>query len=127
MNGICGGSIASSDGKKRNGYMLVSSLGNDAQQACEALAQQYHRTLLEVSESIAAHRDLRELFHELAQSLHRVVRFDQMRLTLHDAQRSIMRVHTGGTRSEQRSLRLPGTAGARISRGGGGPGKRNSR
>ena len=72
--------------------MLVSSLGKDAQQACEALAQQY-RTLLEVSESIAAHRDLGELFHELAQSLHRVVRFDQMRLTLHDAQRNIMRVH----------------------------------
>ena len=72
--------------------MLVSSLGKDAQQACEALAQQY-RTLLEVSESIAAHRDLGELFHELAQSLHRVVRFDQMRLTLHDAERNIMRVH----------------------------------
>ncbi|MGI0025051.1 MAG: GAF domain-containing protein, partial [Nitrososphaera sp.] len=72
--------------------MWVSSLGKDAQQACEALAQQY-RTLLEVSESIAAHRDLGELFHELAQSLHCVVRFDQMRLTLHDAERNIMRVH----------------------------------
>ncbi|MGH6635572.1 MAG: sigma 54-interacting transcriptional regulator [Gammaproteobacteria bacterium] len=72
--------------------MWVSRLGKDAQQACEALAQQY-RTLLEVSESIAAHRDLGELFHELAQSLHRVVRFEQMRLTLHDAERNIMRVH----------------------------------
>ena len=55
----------------------------DSQQTCDDLAQQY-RTLLEVSESIAAHRDLRELFHELAQRLHRVVRFEQMRLILYD-------------------------------------------
>ncbi len=55
-------------------------------------AQQY-RTLLEVSESIAAHRDLRELFHELAKSLHRVVRFAYMRLILHDAERNLMRAH----------------------------------
>ena len=72
--------------------MLVSSLGNDAQQACEALAQQY-RTLLEVSESIAAHRDLPDLLHEIAQSLHRVVRFASMRLILYDAERNVMRVH----------------------------------
>jgi formate hydrogenlyase transcriptional activator len=72
--------------------MLVSSLGNDAQQACEALAQQY-RTLLEVSGSIAAHRDLPDLFHEIAQSLHRVVRFAYMRLILYDAERDVMRVH----------------------------------
>jgi formate hydrogenlyase transcriptional activator len=58
----------------------------------EERAQQY-RTLLEVSESIAAHRDLPELFHELAQSLHRVVRFAYMRLILYDAERNVMRVH----------------------------------
>ena len=91
MSGICGG-LSRHLTPKTQWLMLVSSLGNDAQQACEALAQQY-RTLLEVAESIAAHRDLGELFHELARSLHRVVRFDQMRLTLHDAQRNIMRVH----------------------------------
>ena len=73
MSGICG-RLSRNRTLTTQRLMLVSSLDNDAQQACEALAQQY-RTLLEVSESIAAHRDLAELFHELAQSLHRVVRF----------------------------------------------------
>jgi Transcriptional regulator containing GAF, AAA-type ATPase, and DNA binding domains len=67
-------------------------MGKDPQQTCEDLAQQY-RTLLEVSESIAAHRDLRELFHDLAHRLHRVVRFEQMRLILYDTKRNFMRVH----------------------------------
>ena len=58
----------------------------------EERAQEY-RTLLEVSESIAAHRDLPDLFHEIAQSLHRVVRFASMRLILYDAERNVMRVH----------------------------------
>ncbi|MDQ3831104.1 MAG: GAF domain-containing protein [Candidatus Tectomicrobia bacterium] len=67
-------------------------MGKGSQQTCEDLAQQY-RTLLEVSESIAAHRDLRELFHEFAQSLHHVVRFEHMRLLLHDPERNVMRLH----------------------------------
>jgi formate hydrogenlyase transcriptional activator len=54
---------------------------------------QQYRTLLEISESIAAHRDLRELFHDLAQRLHRVVNFEYMRLLLHDSDRNVMRVH----------------------------------
>ncbi|MGQ0591999.1 MAG: hypothetical protein ACT4QB_04920, partial [Gammaproteobacteria bacterium] len=58
----------------------------------EGRVQQY-RTLLEVSETIAAHRDLPDLFHELAQSLHKVVRFAYMRLILYDAERNLMRVH----------------------------------
>ncbi|MGH8515229.1 MAG: GAF domain-containing protein, partial [Gammaproteobacteria bacterium] len=58
----------------------------------EERAHEY-RTLLEVSESIAAHRDLPDLFHEIAQSLHRVVRFAYMRLILYDAERNVMRVH----------------------------------
>ncbi len=52
-----------------------------------------YQTLLEISGSIAAHRDLADLFHEIAQSLHRVVRFTYMRLILHDAERNLMRVH----------------------------------
>ena len=56
-----------------------------------ALAQ--HQALLEVSESIALHRDLGELFHDLAQRLHRVVRFDYLNLVLHDASREVMRLH----------------------------------
>ncbi len=61
-------------------------------QPCETLAEQY-RTLLEVSESIALHRDLRTLFHDLAQRLHRVVTFEYMRLFLHDPERHVMRLH----------------------------------
>ena len=49
--------------------------------------------MLEVSESIAACRDLRELFHDLAKSLHRVVRFGQMRLILYDPEQHAMRAH----------------------------------
>ena len=67
-------------------------MGKESQQTCETLAQQY-RTLLEVSESIAAHRDLQELFHEFAQSLHHVVNFEHMRLLLHDPERNVMRLH----------------------------------
>jgi formate hydrogenlyase transcriptional activator len=67
-------------------------MGKDSQQTCEDLAQQY-RTLLEVSESIAAYRDLQELFHEFAQSLHHVVNFEHMRLLLHDPERNVMRLH----------------------------------
>lgn len=63
-----------------------------SQKPSEQLAQQY-RTLLEVSESIAAHRDLQALFHEIAECLHRVVRFEYMQLILHGAERNIMRVH----------------------------------
>ena len=43
------------------------------------------RLLAEVSESIASHPDLNELFHDLAQRLPRVVPFDYINLVLHDA------------------------------------------
>src|SRR5712692_6458789 len=59
---------------------------------CETLAEQY-QALLEVSEAIAVHRDLRELFRDLAQRLHRVVNFEHMRLLLHDPERNVMRLH----------------------------------
>ena len=49
--------------------------------------------LLEVSESIAAHRDLNELFHDLAQRLPRIVPFDYINLVLHDPARNVMRLH----------------------------------
>jgi formate hydrogenlyase transcriptional activator len=52
-----------------------------------------HQALLEVAEAIAQHRDLGELFHELAARLHRVVEFDYLNLTLHDATRDVMRLH----------------------------------
>ena len=51
------------------------------------------RLLLEVSESIASHRDLNELFRDLAQRLPRIVPFDYINLVLHDGPRNVMRLH----------------------------------
>lgn len=50
------------------------------------------RLLLEVSESIASHRDLTELFHDLAQRLPQIVPFDYINVVLHDASRQVMRL-----------------------------------
>jgi formate hydrogenlyase transcriptional activator len=49
--------------------------------------------LLEVAESIAQHRDLAALFHDLAERLHCVVDFDFLTLVLHDPLRNVMRLH----------------------------------
>jgi formate hydrogenlyase transcriptional activator len=51
------------------------------------------RLLLEVSESIASHPDLNELFQDLAQRLPRIVPFDYINLILHDPSRHVMRLH----------------------------------
>lgn len=53
------------------------------------LSRQY-QTLLEVSESIVSHRDLTELFHDLAPRLHRVIDFDFINLILHEPERNVM-------------------------------------
>ncbi len=52
-----------------------------------------HQALLEVAEAIAQHRDLGELFHDLAERLHRVVKFEYLNLILHDPARNVMRLH----------------------------------
>jgi formate hydrogenlyase transcriptional activator len=62
------------------------------QLSVETVIQQY-RALLEVTESIAAHRDLSELFHDLAIRLHSVVHFDYINVVLHDPERNVMRLH----------------------------------
>src|SRR6202163_2961095 len=62
-------------------------------QLADASAEAQYQALLEVAEAIAQHRDLRELFHELAARLHRVVEFDYLSLILHDAVRNVMRLH----------------------------------
>jgi formate hydrogenlyase transcriptional activator len=58
----------------------------------ESLAQQYH-ALLEVTESIAAHHDLSELFRDLAQKLPPVVQCSSVALGLHNAARHTMQMH----------------------------------
>jgi len=51
------------------------------------------RTLLDVSEAIASHRELEALFHELAERLPGVVNFDLLTLVLHEPARNVMRLH----------------------------------
>jgi formate hydrogenlyase transcriptional activator len=51
------------------------------------------QALLDVAESIALHRDLGELFHDLSERLHRVAHFDFLILLLHDPVRQVMRLH----------------------------------
>src|SRR5919204_6820634 len=57
-----------------------------------ACSQRY-RTLLAVSEAIISQRDLPALFHNLADRLRQVVRFDHLILVLHDAANNTMRRH----------------------------------
>src|SRR5258708_7440627 len=54
--------------------------------------------LLEVSEAIARQRDLRALFHDLAERLHSIIDFDFLALVLHDPARNVMRLHILETR-----------------------------
>ncbi|HEU4340984.1 MAG TPA: sigma 54-interacting transcriptional regulator [Candidatus Binatia bacterium] len=61
-------------------------------QELDLLNSQYE-ALLEISEAISAHRDLNELFHDLAQRLPRTVPFDFINLVLHDPGREVMRLH----------------------------------
>ena len=52
-----------------------------------------YRALLGVSESIAAHHDLTELFRALAQRLPQVLTFSSMVLGLHDPSKNVMHLH----------------------------------
>jgi formate hydrogenlyase transcriptional activator len=60
---------------------------------CETLEERY-QALLEVAETISAHRDLHELFRDLAQRLPRVVHVNFVTLSLYDSVRNTMRLHT---------------------------------
>jgi len=51
------------------------------------------QALLLVTESIAQHRDLAELFRDLAARLHDVAHLDYLNLVLHDPERQVMRLH----------------------------------
>ena len=52
-----------------------------------------YQALLEISEAIASHRELDQLFHDLAPRLHRVVEFDFANLILHEPARKMMKSH----------------------------------
>jgi formate hydrogenlyase transcriptional activator len=79
---------------------VAVAVGNvlHAERAAAAQAALSHerdrlRLVLEVSESIASHRSLDDLFRDLAERLPRVVPFDYINLVLHDAARDVMRLH----------------------------------
>jgi formate hydrogenlyase transcriptional activator len=59
----------------------------------DSLREQY-RALLEVAESITVHRDLKNLFRELADRLPRVVEVNFVGVCLHDPVRNVMKLHT---------------------------------
>ena len=61
--------------------------------SCETLAERY-QALLEVAQAISAHRDLDELFREIAQRLPRVVQVNFVGLSLYDPIKNMMRLHT---------------------------------
>jgi formate hydrogenlyase transcriptional activator len=52
-----------------------------------------YRSLLAISQAIVSHPDLPTLFHDLADRLHQVVRFDFLALVLHEAATNTMRLH----------------------------------
>lgn len=72
---------------------MVGIMGNLTQDVQTPSTNQQYRLLLAVSEAIVAHRDLAALFHELADRLHQVVRFDYLALTLHDPTSETTRLH----------------------------------
>ncbi|MDE3243147.1 MAG: sigma 54-interacting transcriptional regulator [Nitrospirota bacterium] len=66
--------------------------------------------LLEVTEAIAAHRDLAALCRDLARRLPAVVRFEYVGFLLHDPSRNVMRVHvleTSDARTLPSGMELP--------------------
>src|SRR5262249_17874151 len=56
-------------------------------------AGERYRTLLAVAEAIVSHRDVQALFHDLADQLRQVVRFDYLVCHLHDAASNMIRLH----------------------------------
>ena len=72
---------------------LVTMTEPTTKPACDRSQWKRREALLAVSESIAVHRDLPALFHDLALRLPGVVSFDFLNLVLHDPARKTMRLH----------------------------------
>lgn len=68
-------------------------MGQSSMPSCETLTERY-QALLEVAQAISSHRDLDDLFRELAQRLPRVVRVNYVDLSLYDPAKKIMRLQT---------------------------------
>ena len=57
------------------------------------LLHSQYQALLEISEAIASHRELDQLFRDLAPRLHRVVQFDFANLILYEPDRKALKSH----------------------------------
>jgi formate hydrogenlyase transcriptional activator len=66
---------------------------NTARIAVSDLPARQYLTLLELSKAIAQHRDISELFHDLACRLKNLFDFNYLGVFLHDAARNVMRLH----------------------------------
>jgi formate hydrogenlyase transcriptional activator len=69
------------------------AMDRDSLSPCETVAERY-QALLEVAEAISSHRDLHELFRDLARRLPRVVQVNFVSLSLHDPAGNRMRLQT---------------------------------
>lgn len=68
------------------------NLSEATAQSLDLQLRQY-RTLLDLSKAIASHRNLSDLFHELADRLHELFDFHNLSLLLHDGAQNVMRLH----------------------------------
>ncbi|MCG3113935.1 MAG: sigma 54-interacting transcriptional regulator [Candidatus Manganitrophus sp. SB1] len=68
-------------------------MNNASEQTPDQQVERY-RSLLEVTEAIALHRDLHELFRDLAKRLPQVVSVHFVGLSLYNAERNTVRLHT---------------------------------
>jgi formate hydrogenlyase transcriptional activator len=57
------------------------------------IQQQQYLTLHELSKAIASHRNLSNLFHDLAARLHQIFDFQSISVMLHDESQNVMRLH----------------------------------
>jgi formate hydrogenlyase transcriptional activator len=64
-----------------------------AQIAAKSLKPEQYLTLLELSKAIASHRDLTQLFHDLACRLQMLFKFRTLAVMFHDSSRNVMRCH----------------------------------
>ena len=64
-----------------------------AQIEAKGLKAEQYLTLLELSKSIASHRDLTKLFHDLACRLQALFKFRSMGVVFHDPKRNLMKCH----------------------------------
>ena len=72
----------------------MSLTNESAQIAVTGLPPQQYLILLELSKAIASHRDLTDLFHDLAGRLHNLFDFHNLAVMLYDERRNVMRMHT---------------------------------